>query len=363
VAVLSCKTTGLDISDSFRSSSGRLLLSDDQRLYAASGHGGFGNFHAVTALDKRSGEIIWQREDLVEGPVQSVFLQTLASGDLIVNGQYDTLTAAESATGDIRWSFQLPDGYGAVASLFVESDGSTVVDPMLIVAAESAGEGETPPPLVYAFEQGALQWKASLKAGTALQWSSPVAAAGVLIVSTTPSYPSSAPGNIIQGLDITDGEILWSANLGGEQGFHFYPLIASGDKLFTRGGNGVVALTLQTGEEAWSYESLDAFPLAMRPDGDLYVVDAGRIVVLDQATGQETVLIDGIRSDDSPVGAIVTSSGDLLTVSPIGIRSYSADGEENWSWSADDAIVDWELDSSTAVIATADREVSRVDFP
>lgn len=54
------------------------------------------------------------------------------------------MTAVESSTGDTIWSFELPEGDGAVRSV--------VVDDSLVVGTEAPREGDVRPPIVYSLD-------------------------------------------------------------------------------------------------------------------------------------------------------------------------------------------------------------------
>lgn len=359
--VISWEARGLGVSDTVRGSSGRLILSDERYIYVASGHGGVDRLYAVTALDLVSGDVVWQREDLGDTPHSNVFLQAVTDAELVVNGQYGTLKAVEPGSGQLRWQFFIPEEFGVVSSTAVQHDGSILVEPLLIVTAETPRDIKAP--RVYALENARTLWETTLVEGTAFQWSSPQVASGVVLLSLTPSHPQSGTSNTIHGIDLATGEHLWATDVGGVQGFHPYPILIGGETLFVRGGSGIVALTAQTGEEIWRYDNTGAFPLATRGDGAIYATDTGRVLILHPKTGQPSVLVDGISSNDLPIGGMETQSGDLITVTPLGLRAYDSDGTQRWSWDSGGQIVDWDMRDTYAVIATTDGSVRRVDLP
>ncbi len=336
----------------------RIVFADTHRVYVASGYGAVGeDFYAITALDVGSGEVFWQREDLAGNPVDDVFLQGIFGNTLVVSGQYHTLTAVDSATGETLWSFDVPEGYGAV--------GSVAVDDQLIVTAQAPGEGDIRPPLVYALDlnTGAAIWATSLAEGTDLQWRAPAASGGFVVVSSTLSHPGSATGNMVHAVDVSSGEIRWSSDLGGEQGFHTSPTLISGGQVLVRGPNGMVAFDLQDGNELWRQGGLA--PLALRPDGSAIAVEGEGLVVVDPNTGDHLPFVIARYLEDFPWEGVAVRGDQLITTSRTGVKGYDLQtGELLWLWNAPSPIVDVPAMTEEFVVApTEDRAVSLIQIP
>ena len=272
------------MSDSYLASSGDIVLADGGQVYVADGFGGEDDqTPAVSVFNAESGELIWQRTDLTGGSVDDVFLQAIAGSRLIVNGQYHSITAVDSENGSTLWSVSLPENYGAVRS--------SVRGEVLILSAEAPREGDVRPPIVYALdlEDGTVIWETSLAEGTDLQWHRPPIARGLVFVSSTLSHPGSATGNKVHAIDIATGDVRWDIDLGGGQGFSFYPALVSGDLLILYSPEGAtIPVDLSTGTEAWLQPGI--FPLAIGLDGSIYAGGDG-VVVLSHEDGQPTPLV------------------------------------------------------------------------
>jgi PQQ-like domain len=293
------------MSGDFSASGGDIVLADSDMLFVADGFGGGMSDNRVSAFDVRSGELIWEREDLAGVGEEDVFLQALADGTLVASGQYQTITAVDPQAGSTSWSYAFPAEYGAKRS--------SVSDGVLYVSTGTSHEGNTQPPIVYAIdiEEGALLWETALSEGTDAQWHKPPIADGVVYVSSTLSHPGSATGNMVHALDVASGEILWATDIGGEQGFSFYPSLISGELLITYSPEGsTLALRSSDGSTAWAQPGV--FPLAVGPDGAIYGGGDG-VVVLDHVNGETTTLLDEEEVGFSATGGIIQDDQLVLT--------------------------------------------------
>jgi len=347
---------GVGMSSATLASSGDIVLADDERVYVADGFGiGPHPEYRVSAFDAVTGELVWQRDDLTTtDSVDDVFLQTLVGDTLIVNGQYDSVTAVESSSGDTIWSFELPEGYGAVRSV--------VVDDVVIVGTEAPRESDVRPPIVYALDlaDGSPLWETPLADGMDLQWSSPPVADGLVFVSSTLSHPNSASGNTIHALDVSSGEVRWVADLGGDQGFHFYPALISGDHLVSMSPDGsAIALWVGDGSETWIQP--DAIPMAVDPDGTIYAYAQG-VVQLDPVDGS-AIPVAGADVLAMNVEGIVINDDQLIVTGRSGaIGIQLPDGQEAWRINAPEGVAPAAVSSSLLVIAF-DTGVAVFDLP
>jgi outer membrane protein assembly factor BamB len=336
-------------------SSGDIVLADDERVYVADGFGiGTHPEYRVSAFDAMTGELVWQRDDLTTaGSVDDVFLQALIGNTLIVNGQYDSVTAVESSTGDTIWSFRLPEGYGAVRS--------AAVDDLLVVGTEAPREGDIRPPIVYALDlaDGSLFWETSLAEGTDLQWSAPPVAEEMVFFSSTLSHPESASGNMIHALDVITGDLRWFADLGGDQGFHFYPTLISGGLVVSMSeGGSAVALRVDDGSAAWVQPN--AIPMAVGPDGTIFAYAAQGVVALDPADGSATPIVNTLAMN---VNGIVIHNNQIIVTGlsgAVGIRL--PDAQEAWRIHAPESVAPAAVTSNLLVIAF-DSGVAVFDLP
>jgi outer membrane protein assembly factor BamB len=94
---------------------------------------------------------------------------------------------------------------------------------------------------VYAIQlgDGRELWHTQLAEGTDLQWHSPPTSGDMVIFQSTLSHQGNASGNMAHAIDVHTGEIGWTVDLGGDQGFHFYPTLVSSDQAFLAGPTSV----------------------------------------------------------------------------------------------------------------------------
>jgi outer membrane protein assembly factor BamB len=332
------------MSDDTLASNGDIVLADDDRVYVADGFGAGNAEYKVSVFDAGNGEVIWQRDDLTtEVSVDDVFLQALVGDTLVVNGQYDSVVAVEAGTGEILWFFPLPEGYGAVRS--------AVVDDVLVVGTEAPTEGDIRPPIVYALHlaDGSLLWETALAVGMDLQWHSPPIADGLAFVSSTISHPQSASGNMIHAVNVSTGEIQWVAELGGDQGFHFYPALTSEELLISWSPDGsTVAHRVDDGSEIWVQPNV--IPMAVDTDGTIYAYSDG-IVELDPTDGTSTQVI-GSDAIGMTVDATAIQDDQLILTGRSGASGFDPrSGEQLWVIDIPPAVAPLALTSNMIVVA------------
>lgn len=358
--------SGVGMIDAFFAD-GRLLATDGERLFVADGHGSFSDSpRMVTAVSADSGAILWQ-QDFGAGIQQGLFIQAVSADRLLVNVAEGQVWTLDTSTGEILREFDLLAGYGAA--------GTVATDDVYFLGADTSSEGNTDPPHVMSvnFDDGSLNWETFLTEGTDLQPISPAFADDALIFTSTLSHPGSAEGNMVHSLDPADGSILWTANLGGDQQFKFFPSLIVGNNVVVSGPDGAVALALATGEQGWSTPNVQ--PLGLGPDGRIYAYAPNGVVTLDPDTGEPDQFIDLDWSPRyAPIGLWI--NGDQVVVSDgIRLRVFSqASGELAFEWSADPgAIVDFPILATPNLMAIpigrqtqdppADREVVGLELP
>lgn len=348
---------GVGMSDATLASSGNIVLADGDRVYVADGFGsGRRPARKVSAFDSMTGELVWQRDDLTTGDsVDDVFLQALVEGLLVVNGQYDSVTAVESASGDVLWSFQLPEGYGAVRS--------TVAGNAVLVGTEAPREGDIRPPIIYALDldDGSLLWESALAEGTDLQWSAPPVAEGLAFVSSTLSHPGSASGNMIHAVDVSTGEIRWVVDLGGDQGFRFYPTLTT-KGLIVSGSpdDSAIAHRVADGSEVWIQPG--SVPMAVDSNGKIYAHAEG-IVELDGDHGTPTPIVGSDAIAMSVDGIVIHDVDRLILTGRFGARGlHLPSGELFWGIDTPAAVAPSAVTSRLMVVAI-DSGVAVFDIP
>lgn len=348
---------GVGMSAATLASSGNIVLADNEFVYVADGFGiGLHPEYRVSAFDAITGELVWQRDDLTTTEsVDDVFLQALVGDTLIVNGQYDSVTAVESSSGDTIWSFRLPDGYGAVRS--------AAVDGLLVVGTEAPREGDTRPPIVYALDlvDGSLLWERALAEGTDLQWSAPPVADGLVFFSSTLSHPQSASGNMIHALDVTTGDLRWVADLGGDQGFHFYPTLIRGELVVSMSEDGsAVALRVDDGTTEWVQPN--AVPMAVGPEGTIFAYAAQDVVELNPADGSATPIVEADRLAMNVRGIVIRDS-QMIVIGPFGAVGIELPaGQETWRIDTPESVAPAAVTSNLVVVAL-DSGVAVFDLP
>lgn len=359
-------TPGVGMNDAFFAD-GRLLASDGERLFVADGHGSFdGSPRMVTALSPDSGSMLWQ-QDFANSIQQGLFIQAVSADRLLVSLAEGQVWTLDTSTGKILDEFDLLPGYGAA--------GTVVSDDVYFLGADTSSEGNVDPPQIMSvnFDDGTPNWQTPLAEGTDLQPIAPAYTNGTLIVTSTLSHPGSADGNMVHALDSADGSILWSVELGGDQQFKFFPSLVVDNDVIVSGPDEAVALSLATGEQAWTAPNVQ--PLALGPDGTIYAYKPNGVVTLDPNTGESNPFIDLAWSHRyAPIGLwfirdqVVISDG-------IRLRAFSqTSGDLTFDWSADaGAIVDFPIQVATNLIAIpigrqsqdppADREVVGLELP
>lgn len=348
---------GLGMSSSFLPSGGRLLATDDERVYAASGFGrpAFGDSpYTVTALARDTGETRWS----LNRP-SPPFLQGVAAGILLVNEQYDVLLGIDAATGAERWHLDLSTiglgRYGATVS--------AIRDGVAAMGLSAGGEGDTRPPVVVGIDptNGRPLWRTNLAAGTDLNFGTPVVAGDAVVFLSTPSHPGSAPASMAHAVDPRDGVVRWSIEIGGGQGFHARSAAVSSAGVHIPGPDAVITVDAATGEVRWRRGSPAPAPAMV--GSRLWLWEAGRIVTLDPLTGQELASY----SHDGPLGDRLLiappQGGGVLAIDPrqgraLNPRDPAVFGSQDWPA----PLVDVPLVSrDLLVVATGDQGVTAYD--
>lgn len=332
--------------------SGRTVLSDVERVYAADGNDGTGT---VTSLSLSTGEAVWERGDLTDG--EDVFLQVLADDLLIVSGSAGALRAVQAASGEERWAMGFPDGYGPV--------GSVTVDQTLITTADVSVMGDTRPPLVVGIDlaTGRERWRTLLTEDAELQWQAPAAAGDVVVVASTLGGTEGRPvGNLVQALEVGTGAVRWTTDLGGEQAFHWWPTLVGADAAFAAGPEGVVALDLASGDQLWT--GSQARTLDLSEDGDLFATAAEGVVRFEADTGAMS-LVAGSFPDQHVRWGGTLSDGQLIMVTPFHITAIDPDtGDVLWKWVAGETLVDLpSISGGHIAVPTADGAISLFTLP
>lgn len=358
--VLRWQRESLGMSSSFLPSGGRLLAADGERVYVASGFGEAGageSQHTVTAVDRNTGETRWTLNRS-----GAPFLQGVAAGVLIVNEQYHLLVGVDAATGAERWALDFADEgldrYGAKVSAL--SAG------VAAVGLSTATEGDTRPPVIAGIDpsNGVLRWRATLAPGTDLNFGAPAVADGAAVFLSTLSHPGSAPGGVAHAVNLSDGTVRWSVELGGGQGFHGIGAAVSPGGVHIPGPAALITVDPASGTERWRRP--EPLPAPAVVGNKLFLLTGRAIVVVDPATGRERSYLADTRQ---PLGDhVLLSVPEKPVVLAIDRRKGRALDARNvaTSWSQDwpRPLVDVPLLSTDAlVVATGDRGITAYDLP
>jgi outer membrane protein assembly factor BamB len=312
----------------------RLLAASDDMVFVADGWGDFGNGpRTLSALSATTGGVIWQRTDLTS-PSDGLFIQLLTSDLLVVNGQDRTLAAVDAATGATIWAFNLPEGYNA--------SGAVSSGDFMFIGAHATNEGNIEPPIAYGIDlgDGSVIWESTLAEGTDLQPIPPALSDDVVLFNSTLSHPGSAEGNMIHAVSTEDGSTLWELDLGGEQGFKFFPTLIQGDIAIVPGPNEMLGVFLIDGTTLWVVPG--AQPLAQTDDGRAIGWVEQGIAGFDWETGRQTMIadVDWAQGVYRPNGGVIVD-GQLVISDGRNLLAYSlGDGQLQWTWSTPGVIVD-----------------------
>ena len=296
---------------------------------------------------------------LTDGVVQwrysafdDLFVQATSDEVVVVGPQFEWLVALDTSTGEERWRSRLEDGYGAT--------GSVVTDDALVVVTTAAREGDVRSPIVSALglRDGELRWSTALDEGLDAQWGSPVVSGQVVIVQATPSHPGSAPSDMVYALELASGELMWSTDLGGSQGyFELAPVVA--DTTVVVRAAGLVGLDLATGAVRWKRSG--SWPLAAA-HGRVYVADESDLLILEELTGQP---LGDTDLADLPDGILFTTvlGGQLIVVGVESVLALALDsGALAWRHTMRGLATDATLAADTLVVATGDQAATAIDL-
>lgn len=328
-------TAGVGMIDAFFPDN-RLLAANQQAVFVADGWGDASNDpRGVSALSVTTGDVIWHRSELGTIPSDSgVFIQLLTPDRLVVNGQDRLLAALDLTTGDTLWAFNLPEGYHA--------SGAVSSGDLMYVGAHATSEGAIQPPIAYAVDlsDGSVVWETPLTEGTDLQPAAPALAEDSILFGTTLSHPGSAEGNMIHAVSLEDGSILWDLNLGGDQGFKFFPTLIRDQIAIVSGPTGMLGVSLNDGTIRWEVPA--AQPLLQTAAGLALGQTQQGIAAFSWETGEATTLaqVDWAQDVYRPNTGLIVK-GQLVVSDGRTLRAFaSTGGELLWSWEAPGVIVD-----------------------
>lgn len=165
---------------------------------------------------------------------------------------------------------------------------------------------------------------------------------------------------MIHALDRTTGEVRWIADLGGDQGFHFYPVLISGDLIVTMAPDGsAVALRVDDGSEVWAQP--DAIPMAVDSGGTIYAHAQG-VAELDAVDGSVTTILGSDALEMSVEGIVVHDDRLIATGRSGAIGIKLPDGQQAWRIKTPEGVAPAAVTSNLLVIAF-DTGVAVFDLP
>ncbi len=224
-----------------------------------------GGDYSLVALNSSNGKIIWQ--NLIGDPVELSYAPSFRGNIL-----YDD-SNTEGCCGDAIWASYWPHSSGHYSSSFY---GITTSSPVvgvhdIFVGADSG--------YVYSIsrETGAVVWNSSIL-GTCGTYSCPATAealyGNVLVVTNVNGYSPTNP--LICGLDAGTGAKLWCQGSPQPNGYFGADVIVGSQVLFVNSTNALIALKLDSGGIAWTYQlGGTASNVNIFPDGNYLVVSEG----------------------------------------------------------------------------------------
>ncbi len=166
-------------------------------------------------------------------------------GDLVVVGAAETMTALETQSGAVRWTFVSDEPITSAAA--VTADTVYFADYTHLYAVD--------------IEDGVERWR--FKLDTAALFFAPIVANN--IVFTTSKHA-------IHAVDTQNGREVWQRTF---QEFDVIPAAATGDQLYVKAVNQLWALDSATGEVQWNYATVNFLSLPVITAEELYLIVRG----------------------------------------------------------------------------------------
>ncbi|MEM1381802.1 MAG: PQQ-binding-like beta-propeller repeat protein [Pseudomonadota bacterium] len=199
-----------------------------ERLFVTSGFG------FVAALDRNTGELLWQHE--APGPMRNPPL--VAQGLVVAVSISNEVVALEQETGNVRWTYEsFEESARFLAAAAPAFDGDTVIVPF------SSGEVSS-----LNMANGRVQWQAVVSRTSRLNALSVLGdIAGSPIIDRGAVFSVSQAGQMA-GIDLRSGNVAWEAPLGG-----FHTPWLSGETLFVISNRGeLAAINRVDGRVRWN---------------------------------------------------------------------------------------------------------------
>lgn len=316
-------------------------------------------YEVVTALDRESGEVIWEAQ--WEGSMRVPFFAAengswirstpvWADGKLYVGGIRDVLVCLDSDTGKVVWKKDFPGETGSKNPDFGCASSPMVMDNALYVQAGGA---------FYKLnkDDGSVIWKSLADGGGMM---------GSAFASPTVAELNGVPQLLVQtrshlnGLDIETGEVLWSQSVPSFRGMNILtPLVHDGN-VFTssyrnhsfmyspvnKGGKWDVAekwkvkkpaymstpvvkdghvymhlqnqrftcIDLETGDTKWTSEPYGKYSSMIIQGDQVVALDQRGELIMFRATPEKFDLMSEHRVSDEETWAHLAASGNELFV-------------------------------------------------
>ena len=276
----------------------------------------FGLSGILSALDVRTGDVLWRRDRAEVGPLYGTAMSPIVNGDLLIAhvGGHDrgSLTAFDVASGDVRWNWN--------------GDGPSYGSPII---ADVAGTRQ-----VITYTQSNL---VGIEAATGdLLWGVPFTTRSVQNTFTPIVYGdviiSSGLGSGVSALRVVRRGTRWGVQTVWENtdaAFYMSNPVLIGDAIYGlshHNSGQFVCLDASTGETLWRSEGRQATNAA--------IIRAGPILFLliDEA---ELIVADASRSEFAPIQRYsVADSATWAQPTIVGDRIYIKDDATLalWSW-------------------------------
>lgn len=238
---------------------------DGDRLYALGGSGD------LTALDARSGKIVWSKNVLKEfggsNITWGISESPLVLGNkVLVNagGPGASIVALNKADGSVIWKSQ-SDKAGYSSAIPVEINGTTQV--VFFTAQRAVGLDA---------KDGRLLWEYGKPSNRVANVATPIARGNRVFISS--DYGTG--GGVVEIKADNKAEEIWFAQ---DMRNHHSSSVLIGDYLYGFSSNILTAIRFDTGEIAWRDRSVGKGSLVFA-DGNLYCFSENGVVGLVEAT-------------------------------------------------------------------------------
>lgn len=204
--------------------------------------------HAVVALERASGELLWEARTGERGDY-TMGSRVVLTDDTVIAGDYNVI-GFERSSGALRWRFQPSDGHAPGVYIGALHNG-------VVLTGSPAGR-------MYAVEgnSGALRWSAEVAIDVVSTVFEPITDGHVAFAAYTRFTPPATGG--VVAVDASSGKVLWRASFPTSSDPFMRPTPSAGgpvlvdDLVIAPSGDGAIhAFDRKNGVIHWSIPSLE----------------------------------------------------------------------------------------------------------